>query len=198
MSSRQVDVDWHGRRDGAVRAPRAVRAAGSARAPQRRARRSRRHGHPRRACASRSKPSATPLPSSMPSPPRTSASSRTRTWPSRCSACRASSINREFGEGERVNLRGTAPTSRARCSTVTPSRRPTGSSSISSPTTRSFNYLMLPSDLIGQVTVYKSPQADLEEGGIGGTIDVTTRNPLDIEANSIFGVAAGRVHRARG
>ncbi len=36
---------------------------------------------------------------------------------------------------------------------------------------------MLPSDLIGKVSVYKSPQADLEEGGIGGLIDVTSRNP---------------------
>ena len=41
---------------------------------------------------------------------------------------------------------------------------------------------MLPADVIGQVAVYKSPQADFEEGGIGGTIDVTTRNPLDLES----------------
>jgi iron complex outermembrane recepter protein len=52
--------------------------------------------------------------------------------------------------------------------------------------TRSFNFLMLPSDLIGKVNVYKSPQADLEEGGIGGLIDVTSRNPLDMKTNSLF------------
>ena len=47
-------------------------------------------------------------------------------------------------------------------------------------TTRSFNYLMLPADIIGQTIVYKTSQADLEEGGIGGTVDVSTRNPLDL------------------
>ena len=49
--------------------------------------------------------------------------------------------------------------------------------------TRSFNYLMLPADILGQVKVYKTPQADLEEGGIGGTVDVITRNPLDLESS---------------
>src|SRR5206468_436276 len=47
--------------------------------------------------------------------------------------------------------------------------------------TRSFNYLLLPSELIGMVKVYKSPTADLDEGGIGGTIDVRTRKPLDLK-----------------
>ena len=40
---------------------------------------------------------------------------------------------------------------------------------------------MLPSEIVGQLEVYKSPQADIEEGGIGGTINVNTRNPLDLD-----------------
>jgi iron complex outermembrane receptor protein len=100
-------------------------------------------------------------------------------------------INREFGEGERVNLRGTA---------ANLTRTLFNGHALATAdwfildqlsTTRSFNYLMLPSDLIGKVSVYKSPQADLEEGGIGGLIDVTSRSPLDMKANSIFASLQG-------
>jgi len=96
-------------------------------------------------------------------------------------------INREFGEGERVSLRGTAPNL---------TRTLLNGHGLATAdwfildqlsATRSFNYLILPSDVIGQVNVFKSPQADFEEGGIGGTINVITRNPLDLEAFSLQG-----------
>ncbi len=91
-------------------------------------------------------------------------------------------INREFGEGERVNIRGTAPNL---------TRTLLNGHALATAdwfildqlnTTRSFNYLMLPSDIIGQVRVYKSSQANLEEGGIGGTVDVITRKPFDLDS----------------
>src|SRR4029453_17047602 len=53
-------------------------------------------------------------------------------------------------------------------------------------TTRSFNYLMLPADVIGQVKVNKSPSADMEEGGLGGTSGVTTRKPLEMESMQTY------------
>lgn len=90
-------------------------------------------------------------------------------------------INREFGEGERVSLRGTAPNL---------TRTLINGHAVATAdwfildqvaSTRSFNYLTLPSEIVGQLDVYKSPQADIEEGGIGGTINVHTRNPLDLE-----------------
>ncbi|WP_214647587.1 TonB-dependent receptor [Novosphingobium aerophilum] len=39
----------------------------------------------------------------------------------------------------------------------------------------------VPSDLIGGVDVYKSPNATLLEGGLGGIVDLKTRNPLDFK-----------------
>jgi iron complex outermembrane receptor protein len=100
-------------------------------------------------------------------------------------------INREFGEGERVNIRGTDDAL---------TRTLLNGHSLSTAdwfildqldTTRSFNYLMLPADLIAQTVVYKTSQADLEEGGIGGTVNVVTRNPLDLPSGTMFGKLEG-------
>lgn len=90
-------------------------------------------------------------------------------------------INREFGEGERVSLRGTAPNlTRA---TVNGHAIATADWFVLDQlsATRSFNYLTLPSEIVGKLEVYKTPQADIEEGGIGGTINVNTRHPLDMD-----------------
>src|SRR5436309_989683 len=90
-------------------------------------------------------------------------------------------INREFGEGERVSLRGVSPN--LVHTTVNGHNVAVADWFVLEQlaATRSFNYLLLPSELIGMVKVYKSPTADLDEGGIGGTIDVRTRKPLDLK-----------------
>ena len=94
-------------------------------------------------------------------------------------------IQREFGEGERVSIRGTHPTL---------NRTLLNDHAIATAdwfildqlkASRSFNYLMLPSEIVGRVEVFKSPQADIDEGGIGGTVNVHTRNPLDLPNLSI-------------
>ncbi len=96
-------------------------------------------------------------------------------------------INREFGEGERVSLRGVSPN--LVHTTVNGHSVAVADWFVLEQlaATRSFNYLLLPSDLIGLLTVYKSPTAELNEGGIGGTIDVRTRKPLDLEPFAISG-----------
>jgi iron complex outermembrane receptor protein len=100
-------------------------------------------------------------------------------------------ITKDFGEGERVSLRGTAPNL---------TRTLLNGHAVSSAdwfildqlnTTRSFNYLMLPADIIGKVEVHKSSQADFEEGGIGGTVNVITRNPLDLDSMAFYGSLQG-------
>ena len=90
-------------------------------------------------------------------------------------------INREFGEGERVSLRGAEP-SLVRTA-VNGHHVATGDWFILDQIngTRSFNYLILPSQIVGSLKVYKSPMADIDEGGVGGTIDVQTRKPLDLK-----------------
>jgi iron complex outermembrane recepter protein len=90
-------------------------------------------------------------------------------------------INREFGEGERVSLRGVSPNLVQ--TTVNGHNVAVADWFVLEQlaATRSFNYLLLPSELIGLLTVYKSPTAELNEGGIGGTIDVRTRKPLDLK-----------------
>ena len=107
-------------------------------------------------------------------------------------------INREFGEGERVSVRGLAPTL---------TRTLLNGHSLATAdwfileqlaATRSFNYLMLPSEVIGQVYVYKSPTADIDEGGVGGTVDVRTRNPLDMEPMTYAASIQGSYHDLRG
>ena len=100
-------------------------------------------------------------------------------------------INREFGEGERVSLRGTAPNLTK--TLVNGHAIATADWFILEQlaATRSFNYLTLPSEIVGQLDVNKSGQADIEEGGIGGTINVHTRNPLDLKAFSVSASVQG-------
>src|SRR5712672_2864875 len=100
-------------------------------------------------------------------------------------------INREFGEGERINLRGTIPTLTK--TTLNGHALATADWFILDQlnTTRSFNYLMLPADLIGKVKVLKSAEADVEEGGIGGTVDVETRKPLDLQPFTAYASVQG-------
>jgi iron complex outermembrane recepter protein len=44
---------------------------------------------------------------------------------------------------------------------------------------REFSYDVLPSELFKQVDIYKTPLAELQEGGIGGNIDLQTPRPFD-------------------
>ncbi len=93
-------------------------------------------------------------------------------------------VGREFGQGASVSIRGAAPQM-----TLTTLNGQTVASTgwyDQKSTDRSFNYSLLPSQLIGGMEVYKSSQADISEGGAGGTVIIKTRKPLDLEANSVY------------
>lgn len=93
-------------------------------------------------------------------------------------------VARDFGQGDSVSIRGAAPQM-----TLTQLNGQNVASTgwyDQKSIDRSFNYSLLPSELIGGIEVYKSSQADLNEGGIGGTVIVKTRKPLDMDSNTIF------------
>lgn len=50
---------------------------------------------------------------------------------------------------------------------------------------RSFNFDVFPSELFGRVDIYKSPLANLEEGGISGNVDLQTPRPFDNKGRTI-------------
>ena len=94
------------------------------------------------------------------------------------------SVGRDFGQGASVSIRGTDP----QMTYTTLNGQSVASTGWydQKAIDRSFNYSLLPSELIGGLEVYKSSQADLTEGGIGGTVIVKTRKPLDLDANTAF------------
>ncbi|WP_091983662.1 TonB-dependent receptor [Pseudoalteromonas denitrificans] len=96
-------------------------------------------------------------------------------------------VGRSFGQGSSVSIRGTDPV----MTLTTLNGQNVASTGWYDQLNidRSFNYSMLPSELIGGMEIYKSTQANLVEGGIGGTVIVKTRKPLDMKANSVFASA---------
>jgi iron complex outermembrane receptor protein len=94
------------------------------------------------------------------------------------------SVGRAFGQGASVSIRGSDPQM-----TYTTLNGQTVASTgwyDQMDIDRSFNYSLLPAEMIGGMEVYKSSQANLTEGGIGGTVIVKTRKPLDLNANTAF------------
>ncbi|MCY4156507.1 MAG: TonB-dependent receptor [Gammaproteobacteria bacterium] len=88
------------------------------------------------------------------------------------------------GEGVRISIRGTpshlnlAFLNNQQIASATASNRRTDLRD------RSFNYYLLPTEILDTVEVYKSPEASIDEGSMGGTVIVRTRRPLAAEANS--------------
>lgn len=101
------------------------------------------------------------------------------------------SVGRAFGQGASVSIRGSDP----QMTYTTLNGQSVASTGWydQQAIDRSFNYSLLPSELIGGMEVYKSTQADLTEGGIGGTVIVKTRKPLDLDANTVFASVKGAV-----
>ncbi|WP_394190116.1 TonB-dependent receptor [Pseudoalteromonas atlantica] len=95
------------------------------------------------------------------------------------------SMSRAYGEGERISIRGTSENQNR----TLLNGQAVGSADwwVDSSASRGFNFTMLPSEIVSGLEVYKSPEADIDEGSIGGTVIVRTRKPLDLEANKVAG-----------
>src|SRR5690606_21296148 len=94
-------------------------------------------------------------------------------------------IDKAFGQGEKISILGTDPAlSRTLLNGQTVA---SADWFITDQPGRTFNYSLLAPQLVGRVEVYKSPEAHIDEGSIGGTVIVQTRKPLDLERTTIAG-----------
>ncbi|MFC5581144.1 TonB-dependent receptor [Rhodanobacter terrae] len=91
-------------------------------------------------------------------------------------------ITRESGEGKTVSIRGLAP----ELTLTELNGNYVASADTSAGLTRSFNYSMMPANMFSDIKLYKSLEARLDEGGIGGNVDLRTRRPLEMKANDGF------------
>jgi len=99
------------------------------------------------------------------------------------------SITRNFaGEGESISIRGFSPGQNL--SLINGQETTSSSFDFSGQSTRGFNYSALPSTIIKTTEVHKSSQAYMPEGGVGGTVNVITRKPLN-QKEDFLGAAAG-------
>ena len=96
------------------------------------------------------------------------------------------SIDRRFGEGEKVAILGTDPALNRMLLDGHALASADWGGNDNDPSSRTFNYSLLAPELVDRLEVYKSPEARIEEGSLGGTVIVRTRRPLDLAANAIF------------
>ncbi len=77
-------------------------------------------------------------------------------------------ISRESGEGKTVSIRGLAP----ELTYTQLNGNYVASADTSAGLTRSFNYTLFPANMFSDIKLYKSLEARLDEGGIGGNVDL--------------------------
>lgn len=97
-------------------------------------------------------------------------------------------IERDRGEGLFVKVRGLGPNFQVtllngQSIAVNENVRDSGQNG------RQFRFDTIPSELISGVDVVKSPSADLEEGAIGGIVNIRTFKPLDLKSGTVIGTA---------
>ncbi|TMO06825.1 TonB-dependent receptor [Pseudoalteromonas sp. S327] len=92
-------------------------------------------------------------------------------------------IDRSGGEGQAVTIRGFGP----QFNTVLVNGRQIATDSAG----REFNFDVLAADQITGADIYKSNSATLQEGGIGGTVNVTTARPFDFGGLHVIGSVKG-------
>ncbi len=96
-------------------------------------------------------------------------------------------VTRDGGEGKSVSVRGLRPDL-----TLTElNGNYIATAESNGDPTRSFNYMLLPAHMLGSAELFKTPEARIDEGGVGGTVLLHTRRPLELEPNSGFASVEG-------
>jgi iron complex outermembrane receptor protein len=94
-------------------------------------------------------------------------------------------IDKAFGQGEKVSILGTDP---ALNRTLLNGQTVASADwFITDQPGRTFNYSLLAPQIVGRVEVFKSPEAHIDEGSIGGTVNIVTRKPLDLDKTTVSG-----------
>jgi hypothetical protein len=96
-------------------------------------------------------------------------------------------VDRDGGEGKYVSVRGLA----ADLTLTQLNENYVATAESNGDPTRSFNYTLMPSNMLSSAELFKTPEARIDEGGVGGTVILRTRRPLDVEAGSGFVTAEG-------
>jgi iron complex outermembrane recepter protein len=90
-------------------------------------------------------------------------------------------ITREQGEGRQITVRGLGPQfTRVRINgmeTLTTTGSPDNEGGVNR--TRAFDFNIFSSDLFNSLTIRKTSEADVDEGSLGATVDLSTAHPLD-------------------
>ncbi|MBI3348624.1 MAG: TonB-dependent receptor [Burkholderiales bacterium] len=101
-------------------------------------------------------------------------------------------LSRSFGEGSQVSIRGVEPDlNRVQINGMSVLGTNGGAG-------RGAELRELASELIASIDVIKGSTADLTEGGIGGTVDIKTRKPLDFTKPTIAGTLSAEQGSLRG
>lgn len=97
-------------------------------------------------------------------------------------------IDRRFGQGERVSIDGTDPSLNLSFLDGHPVAQAIWLYGESP--NRGFDYTMLAPEIIGRLEVIKSSEARIPEGSLGGTILMHSTKPLDMGANTFRGTVS--------
>lgn len=92
-------------------------------------------------------------------------------------------IDRSSGEGRYVSIRGLGPDFSA---VLVNGRSPATENE-----ERAFSFDTLASELVSRVDVFKTTDASLKEGGLGGTVDIVTARPFDFDGFKFAGSMKG-------
>jgi iron complex outermembrane receptor protein len=107
----------------------------------------------------------------------------------------ASATEGGFDENDRVSMRGTSPSLTQ--TLINGHFVSSGDWFVLNQTGsvgRSVSYSLLPSELVGEIVVYKTAQASQVEGGVVGSIDIRTRKPLDFSKDLSIEASLGTVY----